>query len=75
MGMADLTNYALNNQIELPYYLFHSAEELSLVISSGRVLDDSMEAWLGLLEGFIASKLVNFLCVRFIAFSVNFFSF
>lgn len=56
VGMSDLTNFALNNQIDLPYYLFHSAEELSLVIPSGRVLDDSTEAWLGLFDGFIAAK-------------------
>jgi hypothetical protein len=56
VGMSDLTNFALRNEIDLPYYLFHSAEELSLVIPTGRVLDDSMEAWLGLFDGFIARK-------------------
>lgn len=56
VGMSDLTNFALRNEIELPYYLFHSAEELSLVIPAGRILDDSMDAWLGLFDGFIAQK-------------------
>lgn len=56
VGMSDLTNFALRNEIDLPYYLFHSAEELSLVIPTGRVLDDSMEAWLTLFDGFIARK-------------------
>lgn len=56
VGMADLTNYALRNEIDLPYYLFHSAEELSLVIPSGRVLDESVGAWLDLFDGFIASR-------------------
>lgn len=56
VGMADLTNFALRNEIDVPYYLFHSAEELSLVIPSGRVLDESTGAWLDLFDGFIASR-------------------
>lgn len=56
IGMADLVNSALANQIDLPYYLFHSADELSLCISSGKVLDEPTTAWLDLLDGFIAGK-------------------
>ena len=55
-GMSDLVNYALANQIDLPFYLFHPAEELSLCIPSGRLLDEAMESWLDLMDGFIASK-------------------
>src|SRR5205085_11401448 len=47
------------NQIDVPHYLFHSADELSLCIPAGKVLDDEMEAWLDLLAGFIASKTGN----------------
>jgi len=57
IGMSDLVNYALANQIDLPYYLFHSSDELSLCIPSGKLLDDSMDAWLELLKDrLIASK-------------------
>ena len=40
----------------MPRYLFHSADELSLCIPTGRVLDEEVEAWLDLLGGFIARK-------------------
>lgn len=56
IGMSDLVNYALSNQIDLPYYLFHSADELSLCIPSGKVLDDTTEEWLGLMDGLLARK-------------------
>lgn len=56
IGMSDLVNFALGNQIDLPHYLFHSADELSLCIPSGKVLDEAMTEWLGLMDGLIASK-------------------
>ena len=56
VGMADLTNFALRNEIDLPYYVFHSAEELSLVIPSGRLLDEPTKAWIELYDGFIAAR-------------------
>ncbi len=56
IGMSDLVNSALANQIDLPYYLFHSSEELSLCIPSGKVLDETTEAWFDLLGGFIDQK-------------------
>ena len=56
IGMSDLLNFALGNSIDLPYYLFHSADELSLCIPSGKLLDEAMEAWLDLMDGLIASK-------------------
>lgn len=59
IGMSDLVNTALANQIDLPYYLFHSAEELSLCIPSGQILDEGTQAWLDLMDGFIARKAGN----------------
>lgn len=56
IGMSDLVNSALSNQIDVPHYLFHSADELSLCIPSGRVLDEAAEAWLDLMDGLIARK-------------------
>ena len=59
IGMSELVNYALANQIDVPHYLFHSADELSLCIPAGRVLDEEMDGWLDLLAGFIAGKTGN----------------
>lgn len=56
IGMSELVNHALTNLIDVPYYLFHSADELSLCIPAGRVLDDAMEAWFDLMDGLIAKK-------------------
>lgn len=56
IGMSDLVNFALGNQIDLPHYLFHSADELSLCIPSGKVLDEATAEWLDLMDGLIASK-------------------
>ena len=56
IGMSDLVNYALANQIDVPHYLFHSADELSLCIPAGQVLDESTDGWLDLFDGFIANK-------------------
>ena len=56
IGMSELVNYALANQMGVPHYLFHSADELSLCIPTGKVLDEEMEVWLDLLGGFIARK-------------------
>lgn len=59
IGMSDLVNCALANQIDLPYYLFHSMDELSLTIPAGRVLDDATELWFELLDGLIAKRTGN----------------
>ena len=59
IGMSDLVNYALGNQIDVPHYLFHSPDDLSLCIPAGRVLDEAMEAWLELMDGLIAQRTGN----------------
>lgn len=59
IGMSDLVNYALGNQIDVPHYLFHAPDELSLCIPAGQVLDESMEAWLELMDGLIANRTEN----------------
>jgi predicted HTH transcriptional regulator len=56
IGMSDLVNSALANQIDVPYYLFHSADELSLCVPSGKVLDEGSEAWFDLMDGLMARK-------------------
>jgi predicted HTH transcriptional regulator len=59
IGMSDLVNSALANQTDLPFYIFHSADELSLCIPSGKLLDEAMVAWLDLTDGVIARKTGN----------------
>lgn len=56
IGMSDLVNFALANQIDVPHYLFHSADELSLFIPAGKVLDEATEGWFELMDGLISKK-------------------
>ncbi|MCU0322296.1 MAG: putative DNA binding domain-containing protein [Chitinophagaceae bacterium] len=57
LGMSTLTNECLANNIDLPYYKFHSADELSLFIRKGKLLDDKMESLFKAYEGYIEKKL------------------
>src|SRR3972149_3526135 len=45
IGMASLTNACLDNQVGVPYYIFHSENDISLFIPKGKTLDDRMELW------------------------------
>jgi ATP-dependent DNA helicase RecG len=56
IGMADLVNFALSNQTDVPYYLFHSPDELSLCITAGRTLDDETKLWFDLMDGLILKR-------------------
>jgi ATP-dependent DNA helicase RecG len=56
-GMATLTNSCLDNEIDLPYYKFHSQDELSLFIPKGKVLDQEIENLLDLYGAYIYIKL------------------
>jgi len=56
IGMSDLVHFALADEIDIPYYLFHSSDELSLFIPAGRVLDEATRAWFELADGLIDIK-------------------
>lgn len=57
LGMSTLTNECLANNIDLPYYKFHSNDELSLYIRKGRLLDEKMESLINAYAGYIEKKL------------------
>lgn len=57
IGMASLTGACLHNQIDLPYYLFHSQDELSLIIPSGKLVDSHMESLFETYSGYFKEKL------------------
>jgi len=56
-GMGNLVNAALDNKIDLPYYKFHSKDELSLFIKKGKLLDERMESLFNAYNGYIKRKL------------------
>lgn len=56
IGMATLVNLALQNEIDLPYYLF-GTEEVTLYLQTGQLLDDQMERIFQSFDRYIADKL------------------
>ncbi len=56
IGMASLVNACLDNQIGVPYFIFHSENDISLFIPKGKSLDDRMEHWLDSFSGYLHNK-------------------
>ena len=56
IGMASLTNYALNNSIDVPYYRIYNENEIGLYIPKGEVLDEKTKTWLTSFDKFIKQK-------------------
>lgn len=56
-GMSNLVNEALHNKIDLPFYKFHSKDELSLFIKKGKLLDERMDSLFNAYNGYIKRKL------------------
>lgn len=57
LGMSTLTNECLANNTDLPYYKFHSDDDLSLFIRKGRLLDEKMESLIHSYAGYIEKKM------------------
>jgi len=55
IGMSTLVSLALENQIDLPWYILKS-EEVSLTIPSGSVLDEGMEQLFRAFDGYIKTR-------------------
>ena len=56
-GMASVIGACLEDRINIPYYIFHSWDELSLFIPKGKLVDETMEALFESYSGYISSKL------------------
>lgn len=55
-GMSSLTNMALENKVDLPYYILYAEQDVGLIIPKGKVLDDEAEWWLKSYMGIILRK-------------------
>lgn len=55
-GMSSLTNFALNNATDVPYYRLYANNDIGLFIQKGKVLDDEMNYWLGGFSKYILQK-------------------
>ena len=56
IGMATLTNFALNNCIDVPYYRLYSDNEIGLYIPKGKVLDEKTISRLKNFDKYIKKK-------------------
>ena len=56
IGMASLTNFALNNAIDVPFYRIYNENEIGLFIPKGRVLDENAISWLLSFHKYILKK-------------------
>ncbi len=52
-GMSSLTNLALENEVDICYYLLYAEQDIGLFIPKGKVLDDEAEWWLKSFGGYI----------------------
>lgn len=55
-GMSSLTNLALENEVDISYYILYAEQDIGLFINKGRVLDDEAEWWLRGFGGYIYKK-------------------
>ena len=56
IGISVLVNECLANRIDLPYYRFHTENEMSLVIRKGKLLDQTIENILESYQGYLYKK-------------------
>ena len=58
-GMNNLITDCLEGKIDLPYYVFHSVDELSLFIPKGKLVDDFVESMFTSYSRYIREKLAG----------------
>lgn len=57
IGMATLVSVCLENQIDVPYYDLSVPETISLVIPSGKLIDDDTQRWINSFYGYLSERL------------------
>lgn len=55
-GMSTLTNFALDNFIDIPYYRLYAENDIGLFIQKGKVLDEEMIIWINSFSKYIIHK-------------------
>lgn len=56
-GMASVIGACLEDRIDIPYYVFHSWDELSLYIPKGKLVDETMTALFESYSGYLSRRL------------------
>ncbi|ASU35666.1 ATP-binding protein [Mucilaginibacter xinganensis] len=59
-GMASVIGACLEDRIDVPYYIFHSWDELSLYIPKGKLVDETMDTLFESYSGYLTRKLEGY---------------
>ncbi|MEO6831295.1 MAG: RNA-binding domain-containing protein [Chitinophagaceae bacterium] len=57
IGMATLVSVCLENQIDVPYYDLSTPDTISLVIPSGKLMNDETQRWMDSFHGYLSKRL------------------
>jgi ATP-dependent DNA helicase RecG len=57
IGMAILVSVCLENKIDVPYYNLSTPDTISLVIPTGKLMDEETQRWINSFYGYIKAKL------------------
>jgi ATP-dependent DNA helicase RecG len=57
IGMATLVSVCLENKIDVPYYNLSTPDTITLIIPSGKLMDDETQRWMNSFYGYIRDKL------------------
>ena len=57
IGMATLVSVCLENLIDVPYYDLSIPDSISLIVPSGKLLDEETQRWINSFRGYINEKL------------------
>ena len=57
IGMATLVSVCLENQTDVPYYDLSVPDTISLVIPSGKLMDDETQRWMNSFYGYLSERL------------------
>jgi ATP-dependent DNA helicase RecG len=57
IGMATLVSVCLENKIDVPYYNLSTPDTISLVIPTGKLMDEETQRWINSFYGYIKAKL------------------
>jgi ATP-dependent DNA helicase RecG len=57
IGMATLVSACLDNEIDVPYFNLSTPDTITLLIPSGKLLDEETQRWINSFEGYLKKRL------------------
>jgi ATP-dependent DNA helicase RecG len=57
IGMATLVSSCLDNEVDVPYFNLSTPDTITLIIPSGKLLDEETQRWINSFEGYLKKRL------------------